>query len=242
MTVMTLRFYSALPSSITTLSFDLDDTLYYNEEVIQLAEQAQFDAVCQHVPEAKLEGIQYWIDLKWQVLKQNPDLCHDVTQWRTMVISTGLENFGVKGDKNRVLTQKVFDVFYLARSNFKVPQQTFDVLTQLKQKFRLIAVTNGNADFERIGLAPYFEGYYRAGERGTRMKPFADLLELATNDFNIELSSILHIGDNVSTDVKAAQNAACPSLWFNPEQKHYPAGFALPTAEYHDLADLLALL
>ena len=239
---MALRIYSSFTAPITTLSFDLDDTLYQNEEVIQLAEQAQFDAVCERVPHAKELGKEIWIELKWQVLKQFPELCHDVTEWRRKVIADGLTELKVSGTDVIKFTDEIYDIFYQARSNFVVPESSFDVLQQLKQKFTLIAVTNGNADFERIGLAPYFDGYYRAGERGTRMKPYSDTLDLACQDLNIEPESILHIGDNVSTDVQAAHNAKCASLWFNPENNQYPRGFSLPNGEYSHLDDLLQLL
>ncbi|NVK25603.1 MAG: HAD-IA family hydrolase [Gammaproteobacteria bacterium] len=239
---MTLRFYSPFNQPITTLSFDLDDTLYQNEEVIKLAEQAQFDAVCERVERAKEIGIEFWLQLKWQVLKSNPELCHDVTEWRKKVINDGLQQLNVESKLLNTFTQEIYDIFYAERSNFTVPENTFSVLKQLKQKFTLIAVTNGNADIHRIGLAPYFDAYYRAGENSTRMKPYPDTLKLACNELNLEPQNIVHIGDNVSTDVKAGHNASAASLWFNPDNKNYPAGFALPTGEYSHLDDLLQLL
>lgn len=236
---MAIKFYQSLPSDIEVLSFDLDDTLYQNEDVIRKAEQAQFDAVCQLLPQAKTTGIKHWAKLKWQVAKASPELCHDVSLWRFEVIKLGLAEFGVTDNQ---LVQQVYDAFYAARSDFVVPEQTFEVLAQLAQRFKLIAVTNGNVDIKQIGLADYFEGYYRAGEQGCRMKPYPDMLEKAIADMSLSsASNILHLGDNVGSDIKAAQNAGVASLWFNPKQKAYPRGYALPTGEYSELSGLLLL-
>ena len=237
---MAFTFYNSLPNDFEVLSFDLDDTLYQNEDVIIKAEQAQFDEVCRLIPKAKELGIDMWRDLKWQVATEMPEARHDVSEWRVQVVKKGLANLGIT-DQEAV--DQVYDAFFQARSNFTVPAQTFSVLAELKTKFKLIAVTNGNVDINRIGLAEYFDGYYRAGEQNCRMKPYPDMLLKATKDLALgSPDKILHLGDSVLADVKAAQNAGVPSLWFNPKNKAYPRGFALPTAEYSGMRDLLALL
>lgn len=237
---MAFTFYNSLPNKIEVLSFDLDDTLYQNEDVIVKAEQAQFDAICRLVPDAKKAGMAMWKELKWQVAEQMPEVRHDVTEWRVQVIKQGLAKFGVT--EANVITQ-VYDAFYTARSNFEVPEQTFAVLAQLRTKFKLIAVTNGNVDIHRIGLAKYFDAYYRAGEQHCRMKPYPDMLLKAIQDLSLSgPDKVLHIGDNVKADVKAAQNAGIASLWFNPSGNKYPRGFALPNSEYTKITDLLELL
>lgn len=236
---MALTFYRGLASQIRVLSFDLDDTLYQNHEVIRQAEQAQLDAVAQITSaEHRLTQAQ-WRELKWQVAKQQPELCHDVSRWRYQVIKLGLAQLGCTEQAD---IDYVYQAFYQARSNFTVPAQSFDVLAQLQQQYQLIAVTNGNADIEKLGLSQYFSGYYRAGEQGCRMKPHPDMLQKAMQDFNLSPAQLLHIGDSVSSDIQAAHNANVASLWFNPAIKPLPSGCALPTAEYSQLTDLLALL
>jgi putative hydrolase of the HAD superfamily len=221
------------------LSFDLDDTLYQNEEVIDAAEQAQFDVICELIPEAAKVGMPFWSALKWQVAKQRPEVAHDVTEWRYEVIRQGLAHFGALNNEN---LEQVFNQFYLARSNFTVPKLTFDVLEQLKQRFTLVTVTNGNADIERIGLGDYFAGYYRAGLNNCKMKPYPDMLVKVMQDFSVDPHQILHLGDNVGSDIQASINAKVPNFWFNPDRKRYPSGHVLPDAEYTCLSDLLQLL
>lgn len=238
---MALRFNRPFGAPIKAISFDLDDTLYYNDEVIVRAEQTQFDAVCELVPAAKEAGIEPWIALKWQLAIDDPEIRHDVTHWRKTMIRQGLAMFDLSGHDIEALNKHIFDVFYAARSDFVVPQHTFDVLGKLCKRFPLIAATNGNADIERIGLAPYFAAYFRAGQPGVRMKPYPDMLIQAAEQLDIAPQHILHLGDNAETDVGAALNAGCASLWFNPEQKINPLSH-LADGEYSDLDDLLQLL
>ena len=237
---MAIRYNRSFSSSIRVLSFDLDDTLYYNEDVIQNAEKAQFEAVTQLLGTGAADA-EYWSKLKWQVAESHVELCHDVTNWRRKVIETGLLELGVSKDEISAAAKQVFDRFYDARSDFEVPQQTFDVLTQLRAKFPLVAATNGNVDIHRIGLSEFFVGYFRSGEQGTRMKPYPDMLNLAAQQLDVENHQILHIGDNEFTDVGAALNGGCHSLWFNPQQRRYKTA-CLADGEYSDLDDLKQLL
>lgn len=239
---LAIKFYKAFVSPIKAISFDLDDTLYVNDEVIKMAEQAQFDVLSNAIESIKVAGIEPWLTLKWQVLEANPQVKHDVTLWRKEVIRLGLS---AHTDDQALIEQLInegFKAFYRARSNFELEPRVFEVLAKLKSKFPLVAITNGNVDIHRLGLTPYFVGYYRAGELGNRMKPYPDMLNMAANDLGINTNELLHIGDNVSTDVKAAQNANSPHLWFNSAKASMPAQAALPTGEYSNLDDLLQLL
>jgi len=238
---MALRFYRGLNSEIQALSFDLDDTLYYNEDVIRNAERAQFEAVSELLPNHKNNEMPFWLELKWQVAKSHPELCHNVTAWRRKVITSGLAQLGMLEDEIGEAAEQVFARFYHARSDFSVPQQTFDVLRALRQRYPLVAVTNGNVDIDRVGLSPYFVGYYRSGENQTRMKPHPDMLHLVCQHLDLNAESVLHIGDNEFTDVGSAHRAGCASLWFNPNGRRLKTP-CLPDGEYSDLDDLLQLL
>lgn len=239
---MALRFNRPFSHPIKAISFDLDDTLYFNEEVIQKAEYAQYQSLCQRVPAAAKSTPEFWIELKWHIAKTQPDLCHDVEVWRRAVIKTGLTQFAPQLSNLDEIVEQVFDDFYDARSDFEVPKQTFEVLDKLSRVYPLVAATNGNADINRLGLAPYFVGYYRAGEQGTRMKPYPDMLHLAAQHLDIPVENILHIGDNEGSDIQAALNAGCASLWFNSDGREYKSGYCLADGEYNHLDDLLQLL
>lgn len=238
---MSIIFHRGVTAPIQALSFDLDDTLYQNEEIILKAEHAQLDAVCQRIPEASALGLKFWRDVKWQVAKAEPDCIDDVTLWRHKVIRAGLEHLGVTGEQQERWAEEIYQQFYIARSDFQVPSKTFEILSELTQRFPLVAVTNGNVDIDVIGLSDYFVGYYRAGEQGCRRKPYSDMLDLAAKHLDLPPQNILHLGDNLGSDVLSARRAGCQAWWFNPEKTKYAYG-SLADAEYSDLADLLHLL
>lgn len=239
---MPLHFYKQIETPIKAISFDLDDTLYVNDEVIRQAERAQFDVLSQHLPSVQEAGITPWLSLKWQVLNENPSLKHDVTEWRRAVIAHGLKAHTQDKELTNRLVDEAFSAFYQARSNFSIEPSVFAVLKQLSSRYPLVAITNGNVDIHRLGLTPYFVSYYRAGENGLRMKPYPDMLKAACRELDIKESELLHIGDNLLTDIKGAQNTGSPHLWFNPEHVELTGKASLPTGEYSDLEELLQLL
>lgn len=239
---MALKFYQHFQAPIKAISFDLDDTLYSNDVVIHQAEQLQFEFLCDEVPIIIDAGIQPWLKAKWHAIKANPELKHDVTLWRKAAIQHGLSYLKLEKVKEKQLVEQAFEVFYNARSNFSIDSKTHQVLQRLKEKFPIVAVTNGNADIDRLGLSQYFVGYYRAGANGNRMKPFPDMLNMVSRHLDIPSESILHVGDNIGSDLKSAQNASCSSFWYNPAKKAMSIGASLPNAEYSDLDDLLQLL
>ncbi len=243
---MSIKFYKAFSAPIKAISFDLDDTLYSNDVIINDAEQAQFTYLCSKIPTIKEQGIQPWLDLKWHVLAEQPELKHDVTLWRLAVIKYGLAAYIKDSTELNDLSIKAFKEFYRVRSNFSIDQNTHDVLSALSKKFPLVAVTNGNADIDRLNLSQYFVGYWRAGENNCRMKPYPDMLNQVSLALDLPLSNILHVGDNITSDIKGALNAKTNSFWFNPDKKSLPIGASyaanLPNAEYSHLDDLLQLL
>lgn len=64
------------------------------------------------------------------------------------------------------------------RSRIDVPQSTHDTLTALAAKIPLVAITNGNMEPEKCGLADYFTFILKAGPDG-RAKPFCDMYRTA---------------------------------------------------------------
>ncbi len=98
------------------------------------------------------------------------------------------------------------------RSRIDVPQQTHDTLKQLAKEWPLVAITNGNAQPELCGLGEYFEFVLRAGPHG-RSKPFSDMYFLAAEKLNVPIGEILHVGDDLTTDVGwRRKNLTCRSV------------------------------
>lgn len=236
-----MKFYRTL-MPFQVISFDLDDTLYDNTQVI-LQTEARFLAFFRkesHLPH--LDTLE-WQRRKQQIEQQNPILCEDVTQWRIITMREILGEQGKSAVEIESIIARAMKVFMTWRHKIKVPHQSYRVLTNLKKQYKLVALTNGNVDPSRIGF-DHFDLVLRGGEQG-RAKPHQELFHQAAAYFNVASQAILHVGDNLITDVQGSIQAGCQSAWINLSDKafeDFSEAKVWPTLEIDDLNELLALI
>lgn len=238
-----MRLYKNL-AAIHALSFDLDDTLYPNSNVIVAAEQAMQQRLQQLKPDLPYNDPQYWWQQRKLLAAQNAEIRHDVSRWRLLAVEQGLVAQGLSSCEAGEIAELALGAFLQERTNISVSAEIKQLLAQLASKFPLVAITNGNADIQRMGIAPYFQFALRAGPDG-RMKPFPDLFQRAAERLSVRTTQILHIGDHVRSDVLGALNAGCQAAWLNPASSPQPERakppLVLPHLELSDLRELLAL-
>ena len=130
--------------------------------------------------------------------------------------------------------------FIAVRSDFCVPDTTISVLRKLRQRVKVAALTNGNADPSLIGLDGEIDFCLRAA--GFMMsKPAPDLFLEAASRFGVKPEEVLHVGDDAVTDIIGAKNAgfmscAVPSKYGRQSWK------VLPDVEISDLGELLEIV
>jgi putative hydrolase of the HAD superfamily len=111
-------------------------------------------------------------------------------------------------------------------------------LTRLSAKYRLFAISNGNADLERCGIAHLFAGHVTAAAAGAA-KPdariFAQLLRLA----GVGPQEMMHIGDDPLADVIGATRAGLQAVWLNRDARAWPREFAPPSRTVATLAEII---
>lgn len=236
-----MKFYRTL-QPFKIISFDLDDTLYDNQEVIRTANQQFLSRLKQtsQIAELNAETWQAWKD---RVAQQEPVLCEDVTVWRKLAMQQMLEHYGKSAEEIQLISQHVIRHFLKWRHRITIPPQSITVLNLLKQRYRLAAITNGNVTPSRVGFHQFDVVYY-GGLQG-RAKPHQDLFHQTAEYFDIRPHEILHIGDNLVTDVQGAIQAGCQAGWVNYSGKNmreFSDATLLPTMEISDLVQLLDLL
>ncbi|MDH2927511.1 HAD-IA family hydrolase [Lonepinella koalarum] len=235
-----MKFYRTF-TPFSVISFDLDDTLYDNTEIIKLAMQ-EFIALLREKSQIAELDDKMWGIYRNQVFQQDPIGCEDVTQWRINTIQVLLQEQGKTAVEIERISQNCIDHFLHWRHQINIPQQSIDVLNQLKQHFRLVAITNGNVEPERIGLEQ-FDLVLTGGVQG-RAKPEADLFHQTARYFGIKSSEILHVGDHLVADVQGAIQAGCQAVWLNLSGKgigQFSEARLLPSVEMADLTELLLL-
>ena len=238
-----MRFYRPT-GHISAITFDLDDTLYDNRPVILRTEQEALLFVQQYHP--SLSGLEN-TDLKrirQSLLLAEPEIYHDVTEWRRRAVERAMLDAGLTAEDATAGADAAMQNFATWRSRVDVPQETHETLTKLAEKWPLVAITNGNARPELFGLAGYFEFVLRAGPDG-RAKPFNDMYHLAAERLNIPLGEILHVGDDLTTDVAGAIRCGMQACWIKPEGADLLTASdsrLLPHLEISQLASLTTLI
>src|SRR5690606_36985889 len=116
-----------------------------------------------------------------------------------------------------------FAVYLEARHEVQLFEAVEEVLEELAGRYRLGAVTNGNADIHRLAVGRHFE-FIVQSERLPRGKPHPDPYLEALAVAGCEPGEVIHIGDHVDNDVRAAQRLGIATLWVNRHGLHWPGG------------------
>lgn len=238
-----MRFYRPV-GQISALTFDLDDTLYDNRQVILRTEQEALSFVQNYHPALKTLQNSEFHRLRQALRETEPDIYHDLTEWRRRAVEQAMLDAGLTASEAALGAEASMAHFAKWRSRIDVPQETHDTLAALAEKWPLVAITNGNAQPELFGLGDYFEFVLRAGPDG-RSKPFNDMYHLAAKRLNVPLGEILHVGDDLTTDVAGAIRCGMQACWIKPENADLMQAFdsrLLPHVEISRLASLTTLI
>ena len=238
-----MRFYRPL-GRISALTFDLDDTLYDNRPGILRTEREALTFVQNYHPALRSFQNEDLQRLRQAVREAEPEIYHDVTRWRFRSIEQAMLDAGLSAEEASAGAHAAMINFAKWRSRIDVPQQTHDTLKQLAKKWPLVAITNGNMEPEKCGLADYFTFILKAGPDG-RAKPFCDMYRTAAQRLALPAENILHVGDNLNTDVEGALCSGMQACWINLDGRdvyHDPETRLLPHIEITQLDSLTGLL
>lgn len=232
------------PQNIHAISFDLDDTLYDNRPYILNAEAELIRFLHQFFPLTMAWQSLDWRRLKLQILQQMPELAHDTSAARVATLRQGLQLLGYSVGEAERGAKEGLACFHFHRSHFQVSNKVLSLLKRLSQRFRLVGITNGNVDAERIGLGDVFEFVLHPGD-GVRMKPARDMFDLTCSRLGIYPEQLLHVGDSLNADVRGARLAGCQSVWLNAnlgQVDSLPIAALLPHIEIAALDSLIDIL
>ncbi|WP_445495429.1 5-amino-6-(5-phospho-D-ribitylamino)uracil phosphatase YigB [Photorhabdus sp. SF281] len=238
-----MRFYRPL-APVSAMTFDLDDTLYDNRPVLDKTEQEVLNFIRQYDPKFSHLDHQDLDAFREVIFEQDPEICHDMTLWRRQSAKLMFCHYGFSREDACRGADDIMAHFSHWRSRIDVPESTHKTLAALAEQMPLVAITNGNAEPAACGLAPYFKFVLKAGPDG-RAKPHSDMYRLAAERLGLPLGKILHIGDDLNTDVEGALRSGMQACWINTENKkllQMIESRLLPHIEIYDLASLTALI
>lgn len=234
-------------SKYKTLIFDLDDTLIDNNESIKYAFTIIINAL-------KLEYSDE-LFLKWKKF--------DTAYWHTwesgnMVIPNCIKTFE---DKITYLRATRFILFFkeigldfnsavslnklycsMLGINIKEIENAGKLLQSLYSNHEIVIATNGPKEaainkLEKSKLIPYISGLVCSEEIGFSkpMPEFFDILYRTTE--NKDKSTMLLIGDSLTTDILGGMKNGIDTCWFNPNNNELPKEY-YPTMTINKLLQL----
>ncbi len=213
------------------ICFDLDDTLWPCMPTIELAEQTLYNWLSENIP---LITQAYSSDQlrqkRKQLFEQQPELINDLSAARRAHFRQLAAEFGLQDD----WVESAFDVFYQARQKVNFFPDVLPVLTELKQQYCLVALTNGNAHISKTGLQDYFDFQISAADV-QQAKPHPAMFYQAMRQTGVSAEKTLHVGDHPVHDIRGARNAGVDAVWINRFNQTWSTDEVSPEQQFMDL-------
>lgn len=246
------------------LSFDLDDTLWPVGPVIAAAERDLWKWLRERHPQTvrghSLESLQA---MRALTAARYPEHGHDLTFLRHRALKDLFEAAGTVAPtaaaataaagspaaaatavaaKSTVdvdaLADEALEVFFAARNRVEFYHDVRPSLQRLHARYRLFALSNGNADLQRCGIAHWFSGHVTARAAGAA-KPDARIFARLLAEAGVEAHEVLHIGDDPVTDVVGAMQAGMQAVWLNRDARAWPQNLPPPPRTITTLAEII---
>lgn len=220
---------------IQAITLDLDDTLWPVMPTMHRAEALLREWFDTHAPATG----RLWRDRsllqqeRAALVVAHDHMAHDLTFQRRELIRRVLRRAG----EDEALLDPAFDVFFAARQVVDLYAAARPFLQALAQRWPVVAVSNGNADLHRVGLAPFFAGQVSARRSGFA-KPDLRIFHEAAWLVGVPTRAVLHVGDDAALDGGGALRCGMQMAWLNREGLRWPLA-ETPTLEVRGL-DALA--
>ena len=223
---------------VKAITLDLDDTLWPIWPTIARAEAALQEWLRHRAPgaaELLADDLQRH-HLRQAVMIAQPELQHQLSAIRTEMIRRALE----ASREDEGLADPAYAVFFEARQQVQLFEDAAPALAFLAQRYPIVALSNGNADVDRIGLGGYFRAAISAESFGVG-KPDPAIFAAGAAAAGVTAHEVLHIGDDASLDVLGALACGMQTVWVNREDHLWPHSEQPheTVSNLHELTELL---
>lgn len=224
---------------VRAITLDLDDTLWPIWPTIARAEVVMQAWLAEHAP-ATATLCQQSGNLRAtreRMGRERPDLAHDLSALRRESIRALLLQAG----DDPMLAEPAFEVFFAERQRVELFADALPALAWLSARYPVVALSNGNADLQRVGIAGHFRVAISAREFGVG-KPDPRIFHAAADAAGVPAHAVLHIGDDVHLDAVGALEAGMQAAWINRDARDWPHERWHPHVTLSDLQALVAVL
>ncbi len=206
-------------STIQAITLDLDDTLWPVWPTIRKAEAVLHDWLKTHTPNtaALLETPEAMRGRRETLIAEFPHMAHDYNFLRLEAIRRSLVN----GGDDPALAVVAYEFFTEARNSVELYDDALPALRYLAARYPIVAISNGTADVQRVGLSKYFKGAISAAEFGIA-KPDPRIFKAAAAAVGVSVANVLHVGDDSALDAVGALQSGMHAAWLNRDGKDWP--------------------
>jgi putative hydrolase of the HAD superfamily len=139
------------------------------------------------------------------------------------------------------MAEEAYAEFQRLRNQVTLYDDVLPALAELRSGRLLVALTNGNADLDVIGLSGHFDAIFTAAQVGAA-KPDPRVYRAVCEALDLVAEQVIHAGDDPERDVVAARAFGMPAVWINRAGRRWPDAHPAPEHEVADLLGLAALL
>ncbi|WP_449465564.1 HAD family hydrolase [Stenotrophomonas humi] len=219
---------------VLAITLDLDDTLWPFAPIGARIDQVLHDWMLEHSPAtATMYPVPAMRELRERSFRDNPHLHYDLSALRRLTLAEALENSGADSD----LLEPAYEAFYAARNQVEFYPDALDALHRIAARVPVAAVSNGNADLQRIGIGELFAFQLGSREFGAA-KPDPGIFHAACERLGVEHAHVLHVGDHAEMDVAGAMRAGLRGCWINRESHTWTNHALQPDLQFDTLTGL----
>lgn len=213
---------------IQAIVFDLDDTLYAQQEPFAQAIKELFPTFPDEKMQALFIQFRYYSDLHYMKSISGE---WSLEKMRHERIRLALEDFDFDFDAATADFTKFQAAYDTALNHISLPTEMREILDFLTQKKIPIAIiTNGpvirqNQKINALKLTKWIkpENIFISDALQIQ-KPDPEIFHLTAEKLTLPADTILYIGDSFENDVVGAKSAGWQVWWFNHQGRELPAG------------------
>jgi putative hydrolase of the HAD superfamily len=222
------------PPRLRLITVDLDETVWPCLPVIRAAEEAVQEWLHAQAPALAAARDQAGLRAhRIELARRRPEIAHDITALRRASMA---ELLAVHGE-DTALADAAVAVFLEARNRVEPFPEVLEVLERWRRRYRLVSVTNGNADVGATPLRGLFDHSLDAASVGA-MRPDPALFHAALALAGAVPDEALHAGDDPRLDVAAAKGVGMWTAWVNRAGNPFPFELPRPDVAVQDLRAL----
>jgi len=223
---------------IRAITLDLDNTLWAIEPVIRRAEQCLWDWLASHYPEISGRfSASDLVEVRETVMEKYWRQSHDFRFLRKKVLA----HVALEAGYDESLVEPAFAIFDAARNEVELYPDVRHELETLYERFTIVALTNGNANLEVIGIRHLFHGVVTSAGAGAA-KPAQAIFDAAVRQAGVKPDEVLHVGDHPEADIDGARRAGLRTAWINRNGDEWPGDLDAPDAVVATMTELRHLL